>query len=179
MKEFPSFDKPAIVNALICFYDMVNFTSAAKKINDPVKLFNFLQKIAEIIDTIISSTKGHIVKYIGDAGLIIYPDELVDEGVNALITLQKELHQFTADQDLNLKVTFAVHYGEIVIGKYKPFNTMDIGGDAVNIAARLEHACGNKFKGRFVISPQVFRKLKPGTRKLVHKFTPPVVYILE
>ena len=49
-------------------------------------------------------------------------------------------------------------------------------GDSVNNAAML---AGKDYRARFVITPQVFRKLKPETRKKFHKFTPPVVYIAE
>jgi hypothetical protein len=49
-----------------------------------------------------------------------------------------------------------------------------------NIAALMPRSGpSNRYKGRFIITPQVLRKLKPETRKLVHKFTSPVVYILE
>jgi hypothetical protein len=49
-------------------------------------------------------------------------------------------------------------------------------GDSVNIAATLDRG---RNQGKFIISPQVFRKLRPETRKYFHKFTPPVIYISE
>ena len=179
MKEFPSFEEPTLVNALICFFDLTGFAATARKTADPIKMFRFMQGIAEITDNIITATNGYIVKYIGDAGLILYPDELTDEGVHALIRLQQQLHEFIKSREMNNRVSFSLHFGEIAIGKYKPFDTLDLIGDAANIAATLGRGSGNQFKGRFVMSPQVFRKLKPETRKLVHKFTPPIVYVLE
>lgn len=47
---------------------------------------------------------------------------------------------------------------------------LDVFGETVNIAAML------KANG-IAITPQVFRKLEPETRKLFKKHTPPVTYI--
>jgi hypothetical protein len=47
-------------------------------------------------------------------------------------------------------------------------------GEAVNIASMLGRG---EHRGRLVISPQVFRKLSPETRKSFRKFTPPIVYV--
>ncbi len=116
----------------------------------------------------------------GDAGLIIFPDELIDSGVRALIELQKKLHDYIDSENLHNRVTMSMHYGEITLGKLEPIERPDCYGNAVNIAALMpQSGPSNRYKGRFIITPQVFRKLKPETRKLVHKFTPPVVYILE
>jgi len=38
---------------------------------------------------------------------------------------------------------------------------------------------GKPWKGRFTISPQLFRKLDAATRKSFHKYTPPVTYLAD
>ena len=177
MKGFPSYENPVLVNALICFYDITNFAQTGKAINDSIKLMQFMQGIARITDELISKNNGHIVKYIGDSALILFPEEYTDQGVNALMQLKSDLEAFIADQGMNNKVSFYMHFGEIAIGKLAPLESLDLIGDAANIAATLGR--GGFYHGKFVMTPQVFRKLKPQTRKLVHKFTPPVVYILQ
>lgn len=177
MKTFPCFEKPNIIEALVCFYDITNFTQIVKKLNNALSVVEFIQQVSYIVSKKITETCGKIIKYIGDAGIIIFPDECVDEGVNILIQTQKEMHDFFISHNLNNRTTFSIHYGEIAIGKLEPFTKMDIFGDTVNVAATLERQ--SNYKGKFIMSPQVFRKLNPKTRKLVHKFTPPVVYILN
>jgi hypothetical protein len=61
-------------------------------------------------------------------------------------------------------------------GKIPSFDTWDFGGEAINIAFSLDRG---PYRAQFVITPQVFRKLAPGNRKMFHKHTPPIVYLSE
>ena len=61
------------------------------------------------------------------------------------------------------------------LGEY-PYNSIDAFGESINTTFIMN---GRPFKARFNISPQLFRKLDKDTRKIFHKFTPPVVYIAE
>jgi class 3 adenylate cyclase len=69
-----------------------------------------------------------------------------------------------------------VHFGETAIGPFGGSTELDVMGDSINVAARLGRG---EHRGRFIISPQAFRKLKPETRKVFHKHTPPVVYVAD
>ena len=57
-----------------------------------------------------------------------------------------------------------------------PFEHPDVFGPTVNNAAMVDR---RQQRGRFVMTPQAFRSLKPDTRKRFHKHTPPVVYLAE
>jgi len=158
------------VNALICFTDITGFSQVSKQFNS-IELFQLLQDIATITANLITDASGTIVKYIGDSSLIIFPDEKTDTGVRALLKLKKKLENYFISKNLKNKVSFSLHYGEIAVGKLAPFDTIDVLGDAVRIAFTLS---SRSYKSKFVMSPQVFRKLDSSTRKLFHKFTPPI-----
>ena len=164
-----------IISALICMTDITGFARISQSENMET-LYKLLQNFALITSKKIEGTAGKIIKYIGDSSLIIFPENSVDEGVNVLLELKNELEGFFKENGYNNKITFSMHFGEVIAGKFPPIDNFDILGDTINIAFMLDR--GN-YRGRFIITPQVFRKLKPETRKKFHKFTPPVVYLAE
>ena len=87
-----------------------------------------------------------------------------------------EIERLFKNKGLGNTLTFSFHFGEMVAGKIPPFETWDFGGEAINIAFSLDRG---SYRAQFVITPQVFRKLAPPTRKLFHKHTPPIVYLSE
>ena len=178
MAIFDEIKKPTMANLLICFYDLSRFVDVAKKVSSSLELFDVLDGMAVTTIRFMANTKGRIIKFIGDSALIVYPEEAVDEGIQQLLELRTTLEKYFKSRELNTKVTFGVHFGEVAIGPYgeKPHQSIDVMGDHVNKAAIL---AGRDYKNKFVISPQAFRKLQPETRKLFHKFTPPIVYVAE
>jgi hypothetical protein len=66
--------------------------------------------------------------------------------------------------------------GPVCLVRLPPVDKPDVLGETVNIAAM---AGSSHRPGGFAITPQVFRKLEPETRKAFHKFTPPIVYLAE
>ena len=93
-------------------------------------------------------------------------------GTSLISPVKSEGDAWLRERGLKSVVIVKLHFGSVACGyvgapSQKHF---DIYGRTVNTAARLES------KG-FAISPQVFRKLGPETRKLFKKHTPPVTYI--
>ncbi|MBN2535203.1 MAG: adenylate/guanylate cyclase domain-containing protein [Spirochaetales bacterium] len=161
------------ISALICMTDIIGFSQISQSQNMEI-LYKFLKDFASITFKKIERTAGKIIKYIGDSSLIIFPDDSVDEGVQVLLELKDELEGYFKKNGFTNKITFCLHFGEVIAGRFPPFDSIDVLGDTVNIAFMLDRG---HYRGGFVITPQVFRKLKPATRKQFHKFTPPVVYL--
>lgn len=164
--------KPSLSTYLICFYDIRGFTRVVESRSD-IEVFELLDAMAHETDRCVGDSGGQVVKYIGDAALIIYPEETADAGVRALLDLKPALEQILADRATPAQVVFAVHIGEIAIGPFGSKGNIDIMGSAVNTTATLERT---PCKSNFIISAQAFRNLEPETRKRFHKFTAPVVY---
>jgi class 3 adenylate cyclase len=175
MKDFSLLSDGQKTELLICFTDVTAFTSLVKS-EGSENTVQILRDLATLMDERLGKTPGKIIKYIGDASLIVFPDECVDEGVRALLELKNGCDEYFVGRELPNRLTVALHYGEVFIVRLPPIQGIDVVGDAVNTTAMLEHG---RSKGRFVISPQVFRKLESGTRKRFHKFTPPIVYYSE
>ena len=175
MQNFTTMKEGQKVSALICMTDITGFMRISRS-EDMETVFAILKDIAVISTKKIEGTPGKIIKYIGDASLIMFPEEFVDSGVCKLLELKEDLEGYFKQKGYSNKVTFCLHFGEVILGRLPPVDSIDVFGDTVNIAFILDR---EGHSGRFIISSQVFRKLKPETRKRFHKFTHPVVYLAE
>ena len=164
---------PTLKTLLICFYDIRGFTRLVDQTTTDLDTFVLLNEMARKAEQHVQSSGGEVVKFIGDAALIIYPEERIDDGVRALLELKTGLQQILLDHGKKADVLFALHVGEVAVGPFGTSGRTDVLGSAVNTTAQLEKT---PCKSTFIISPQLFRRLSTGTRKLFHKFTPPVVY---
>ena len=172
MKTFQNLSDGQSIDVLICFTDIVGFTRVAESM-DESEVVAMLKNVAQNAAEVIGPSPGIIIKYIGDAMLAMFPDECVDEGVNTMLALKEKQDRFFASMKLDLRITYAAHVGPVTTVLLPPIDNLDIAGRSVNTAASLERGRG----GQFIISTQVFRKLRPETRKRFHKFTPPIVYL--
>jgi class 3 adenylate cyclase len=176
--DFSSLNAPTRVEALVSFTDIQGFMRISEKLGDALAIFKFLDRWAAIMAREIESGGGTVIKFIGDSCLALFPEEKADLGVRSLILAKAASERFFAESGIPTRLKATCHFGEVAVGPFGPAGSrgIDVIGEAVNIAAMLER--GDK-GGRLVISPQAFRKLGPDTRKLFHKFTPPIVYVAE
>ena len=158
---------------LISFFDLTNFVKISGERTAP-EMFGMLSEFYELAGKITEAAGGKIVKFIGDAGLAIFPDAMADNGVLALRDLKIKAEEFFARRKVSTRLIVKIHFGSAAIGPLgvSGDKRTDVIGESVNTAATLAS------KG-FAISPQAFRKLSAETRKLFRKHTPPVVYILS
>ena len=175
MDTFENLSEGQNINVLVGFYDINRFT-AISRAQPPKEVASLLKEVGRITAERIPASGGLIIKYIGDACLFVYPDELVDQAMTALLELKAELERFFEEKGFGNTLTFSLHFGEVVALKIPPFDTWDIGGQAVNTVWSLDRG---PYRGQIVITPEVFRKLTPSNRKLFHKHTPPIVYLSE
>jgi class 3 adenylate cyclase len=170
--------EPRRTNLLISFIDIMNFAAISHKLSDSVAVFNLLNEFAKTILGLVEKTSGHVVKFIGDACLLVFPEESVDEGVLAVMEIRKQCEELFTRRSIPTALRINIHFGEVAIGLLgdEKHARIDIMGDSVNVAATLGRG---EHRGKILISPQTFRKLSPGTRKLFHKYTPPILYIAE
>jgi class 3 adenylate cyclase len=176
MNPFDSITAPQKADLLICFCDIENFTAISRAKPDPLELFQILSGMAKEMSDAVRPSSGRIVKFIGDSALVAFPASAADEGVRLLLGMKARMERFLARSGFKARVLFQVHLGEAAVGPFGESGSLDVMGDAVNHAARLGRGEG---RGRFLISPEAFRKLEPETRKSFHKFTPPVYYVAE
>jgi adenylate cyclase len=175
MSTFSCFDSPTPVSTemLVSFFDMAGFAKAISALKlAETDLYRLLASYYEFIGDIIEPSGGIIIKFMGDAALVVFPSEKIEEGVMALVKVKEDGDRWLKDHNLPCRNIVKVHYGTVAAGLLgtKSHKKPDILGQTVNTTALMDS------RG-FAISPQVFRKLSKDARKFFKKHTPPITYI--
>ena len=159
------------MDLLVAFSDLTRFAYFAQT-HSAQEIFDMALAYYEFVGDIIENSGGKVVKFMGDAALIVYPETHINEGVLALKALKDQGDVWLADRHIASRHIVKVHFGPVVCGPVgtRTEQRFDVFGQTVNIAALL------KANG-LAVTPQVFRKLNPETRKLFKKHTPPISYI--
>ena len=156
---------------LVAFCDLTNYAKMSRKI-DETEVFIYLSNLYEIIGDKIESSGGQVIKFIGDAALIAFDENDIDKGIVALKQLKTEIDSYNKENKIESQLIIKAHFGQVITGMIGTKNKKmyDIIGNVVNIAATLS-------SNGYAISVEAFRQLKPETRKLFKKHTPPITYI--
>jgi class 3 adenylate cyclase len=154
----------------VAFFDLSRLGEWHSSEQD-IHVAQFFQRFYALVGSRIEPVGGKVVKVMGDAGLAVFPEEAVRDGILALRDLAGESKQLARDHGFDATLNVNVHLGPVVCGPFGPPGSarFDVIGKTVNIAARL---------GRrgITLSPQAFRCLDPETRKLFQKNMPPITY---
>jgi len=156
---------------LVAFFDLSRFMRDIRHLSSR-DVFTLLSEYYEFVGEIIEEAGGTVVKFIGDATLVVFPEDQVDDGVMTIKTLKDTGDEWFAKRGMQTHHNVKVHFGPVACGPIgtKSNKQFDVFGDTVNIAATLA-------ANHFAMTPQVFRKLSPETRKHFKKHTPPITYI--
>ncbi|OGR41721.1 MAG: hypothetical protein A2X35_12665 [Elusimicrobia bacterium GWA2_61_42] len=134
------------MEAAVMFCDIRNFTTLSEKLS-PSGLVEFLNNYFRYITPPITSHKGVINKFIGDAVMAIYTpllgsDDYAADAVRAAAGMRAALAEFNAAGIAPGPVEFGIgiHAGRLVGGNVGTFSRLEYTfiGDTVNIASRLE-----------------------------------------
>ncbi len=171
MTIFDEIQSPQETHLLVGFFDLTRFLHFAKTHTNQ-EIFETLSAYFEFVGDIVENSGGKVVKFIGDAGLIVYPESHVNQGVLALKTLKEAGDAWLTEHNVASRNLVTAHFGPVFCG---PLGThtdkrFDVMGDTVNIAVTIKST-------GLAITPQLFRKLDADTRKLFKKHTPPITYI--
>jgi len=156
---------------LVAFFDLSRFAREIRGLSSR-ELFDLMSHYYEFVGDIIENAGGTIVKFIGDAALIVFPEDQVDKGVLTLQALKEQGDAWLSQRGMHSHHIIKAHFGSVTCGPIgtKSEKQFDVFGDVVNIAATLS-------TNNLAITPQVFRKLSAETRKHFKKHTPPITYI--
>ena len=173
MKELLGCKDGDILGALVCFADVAGFARTARSLSLP-QIAALCKRISSIVVGHVGNTRGQVVKYIGDASLLVFPEEDADTGVRELLAMKRELDAFLRSEHPALSAAFSVHLGQIIIVDLEPVAALDILGNTVNIASYL----GTCARGAgFIISQEVYERLSEETRAGFQKQPPTAVYV--
>jgi len=154
----------------VAFFDLSRMAEWSSSEQD-VMIGNFLQQFYELAGKQIEQAGGRVVKFMGDAGLAVFPTDRVQDGVMALWALTQQARDLAGQHGIDTHLNVNVHVGPVLAGNFGPpsLPRFDVIGKTVNTAARL---------GRrgITLSAQAFRCLDPEARGHCEKITPPVTY---
>ncbi len=159
------------IQGLVACSDLTGYAKLSAKKSEE-EIFHLLSDYYELVGEIIAPAQGNVIKFMGDAALMLFPEDAADAGIRALLLLQSRGDAFLSERGVACRHHIRAHFGSMCIG---PLGTRDdkrrdVLGATVNTMFML------KTTG-FAMTPEAFRKLAPETRKLFKKHTPPVVYI--
>jgi len=118
----------------VLFCDLTGSTALGETL-DPERLRALLARYFERMKTIVERHGGSVEKFIGDAVMAVFGVPVLHED-DALRALRSAVEMRDALPELGLQGRIGVMTGEVVTGTEERLAT----GDAVNVAARLEHA---------------------------------------
>ncbi len=154
----------------VTFFDLSRMAEWAST-EDDEKIAEFFQEFYALSAKHIEPAGGRIVKFIGDAGLAVFPPEAADRVIPALCELAGAARRAGKGRGIDTYLNVNVHVGEVIAGSFGSPGSerFDVIGKTVNIAARL---------GRrgVILSQQAFRCLSEEGRKQFNKAVPPVTY---
>jgi len=140
------------ITAVVWYSDLVGFTRIADSVNPDVMLA-LLNDYAEAQVDAIEKHGGHVLKFIGDAILAIFPDDDTTQACGRALDAASEQHRRIAKLNsrrtaASLPVTgthLALHLGDLLYGNVGSPRRLDftVLGPAVNEAARIEALCGS------------------------------------
>lgn len=152
---------------VVAFFDLKGFAAQAARLDDR-ELADRLDDYYGRVAGRIAAAGGHVVKFFGDGGLVVFHREVADVAVDALLALKAELDDWLAQIGWDCRLTIKVHVGDAIVG---PFNgRLDVIGREVNAAAMLDST-------GVALSVAAFRALGSELRTRFRKHTPPVTYI--
>ena len=157
----------------VAFFDLSRISAWADSEQDE-RVAGFLQRFYALAAARLEPAGGRIVKFIGDAGLVVFEPRAAEAAIGALDQLAREVRALGREVGLDTYLNVSVHVGPVLTGSFGApgAERFDVLGKTVNIAARL---------GRrgLTLSPQAFRCLSAEARQRFQKITPPVTYRLS
>lgn len=157
----------------VAFFDLSR-TAEWTSSEEDERVAGFLQRFYELAAKILEPAGCRIVKFMGDAGLVVFPEDNAEEAIFALCDLSGEARRLALGSKLDSYLNVNVHVGPVIAGSFGPKGAerFDVIGKTVNVAARL---------GRrgVTLSPQAFRRLSSEGRERFRKIKPPITYRLR
>jgi class 3 adenylate cyclase len=151
---------------LIVFLDFTHFSAQSLRVEDS-EIAETLDAYYEQVAEAIAAADGTIVKFIGDATMIVFSEDKVDIAIRTLIEVRAAADRFMADRGWECRLHAKAHFGSAIAGEFgaKGNKRFDVFGRAVNATAML------KTNG-FTLSNEAYEKLSPELRRHFKEHAP-------
>ena len=164
----PALDRPTQTRVLVAFVDLVRWFQNTHG-RPSAEIFSEIDDFYRMVDLAVEDAGGIVIKYAGDAVLLVFPEDLADQGIMTLMELKRDVDAWLRRIGRDSGMHVNLHFGEVTMGKLGSVDHLDVIGETVNVCATLPHQ-------GVTLSPQAFRCLTPEHRKAFHRHTPPITY---
>jgi class 3 adenylate cyclase/tetratricopeptide (TPR) repeat protein len=142
----------------ILFADVSGFTSMSEAM-DAEHLTEVMHGLWQQLDAVIIRHGGRVDKHIGDAVMAVWGadtsrEDDVERAVRAGLAVQEALGSFVASTGHRLAMRVGINTGPVVLSTLGSTRELDVMGDAVNVASRLEGAAPI---GQVLVSAETLR----------------------
>ena len=135
----------SVIRAGLIFCDVRGYTAMSQRLGGPQTVV-IMNEVFEVIGDATASEGGEILKFIGDAMLIVFPlDDISEEQVaramyRAIETASSGVARVAERHTETLSAGFGCHMGEVVYGNIGTPSRLDftVMGPSVNLTSRLE-----------------------------------------
>ncbi len=102
-------------------------------------MFDLMSQFYELIGNEVEASGGKVVKFIGDAALLVYPEEKAERGVKALQQLRASANDWLKTHGLAGELRVRAHLGPVMCGLLGTASEkrFDVLGETVNVTALL------------------------------------------
>lgn len=156
---------------VVAFFDLTGFLRFSRAHSARVVVAT-LAAYYEMVGDLVEAAGGKVVKFMGDAGLLIYPAAAAERAVVGLHRLQVAGNAWLADHRVPCRHIIKAHVGPVYCGRVgtRREKHFDVFGETVNTAATLP-------SNGLAITPSLFRRLGPRTRKRFRRHAPSAMYV--
>lgn len=162
------------IDTELIVFDLTNFALFSRSASSS-EVFQKMRSFNEMTSKFIYEHGGLLVKFLGDAGLCLFPKDLADIAITSMTKMKTEVDVWLKQNIPGSHLAINCHLGNVTVGPtpgYRGQQQIYVAGETINVCFTLS-------KRGFAISPQAFRSLKSDTRKHFRKFTSPIVYHLN
>ena len=122
----------------VAFFDLSRISEWASSQEDS-RVASFFQDFYRLAAEHIEPPGGRIVKFMGDAGLAVFPEDDAEGVIFALTDFARATRERAREYGFDAYLNVNVHVGPVLAGSFGPpgAERYDVIGKTVNIAARL------------------------------------------
>ncbi|MCP5500426.1 MAG: adenylate/guanylate cyclase domain-containing protein [Leptospiraceae bacterium] len=147
----------------ILFSDIRSFTKLSEHLS-PRDNFGFINSYLKKMSPAIRKNRGFIDKYIGDAIMALFPENVEDalDSALAMLVALKELNYVRKEKNFpEIRIGIGIHTGTLMLGTIGDDERMDgtVISDAVNLASRME-GLTKFYSSTILVSELSFKKIK-------------------
>jgi len=128
--------KPTEHRMVVAMADIAGFYKACQEKSD-LDTFQMLDKYYFLVNGLVTDAGGKVLKFMGDALLMVYPEDKAKEAVASLGLLKSKAQAIWTEYDEACVVRTKAHVGSVVFGPMGPSKQLDAIGNALNELFRM------------------------------------------